>query len=366
MWTPWKRRTSPGQASPAHPAGGNRYYNGSPSDHFDGRRFFNPGGTEPGGFGKLLRWQFGGNRARWPKTVASPFAPARPESRVEGAGLRVTMVNHASLLIQTAGLNILTDPVWSKRVSPFSAAGPARHNPPGIPFADLPAIDAVLISHNHYDHLDTATLKSLHSAFDPLVVTPLGNDAIIRAAVPGMRVEARDWGGHADLGPGLRVHLVPVHHWSARWTGDRRMALWSGFVLESAGGDVFFAGDTGFDGGRPYRHVRQRFPQLRLALLPIGAYAPRWFMAPQHQDPAEAVEGFRLCGAAFAAGIHWGTFQLTNEAPLAPRDALHASLDAAGIERARFRPLHPGEAWDVPDLNRADPPAQTGDASWAI
>lgn len=349
--------------------GGNRYYSGPPGDHFDGERFFNPGGTEPHGFGSLLRWQFGGDpRARWPAEVPSPFPQAKPEAQVEGAGLRLTMVNHACALIQTAGVNILTDPVWATRVSPFPALGPARHNPPGIRFEDLPPIHAVLVSHNHYDHMDAETLARLRAAHDPLVVTPLGNDTIIRAAVPKMRVEARDWNGHADLAPSLRVHLVPAHHWSARWTGDRRMALWSGFVLETAGGAVFFAGDTGFDGGRPYRSLRERWGEIRLAILPIGAYEPRWFMAPQHQNPAEAVEGFALSGASFAAGVHWGTFQLTNEGVLAPRDELFAALDAAGVSRARFRPMHPGEVWDVPELPpSAGQPArqrQTGDASW--
>jgi L-ascorbate metabolism protein UlaG (beta-lactamase superfamily) len=331
------------QALPAE--NGNPYYSGPAGDHFDGMRFFNPDGVEPGGFGKLLRWQFGGGRVRWPGHAPSPFPPTVPEARVRG--LRVTMVNHATLLVQAAGLNVLTDPVWSKRVSPFGFAGPARHNAPGVRFADLPPIDAVLVSHNHYDHLDLATLAMLHERHDPLVVTPLGNDTIIRTRVPRMRLAALDWGEQAAVGD-ARAHLVPVHHWSARWTRDRRMALWGGFVLESAAGSVFFAGDTGFDGGRPYRRLAERFPRLRLALLPIGAYEPRWFMAPQHQDPAQAVEGFRLCGAAYAAGIHWGTFQLTNEGPHDPRDALFASLDAAGIERARFRPLHPGEVWDVP------------------
>ena len=167
------------------------YYRGPPSDHFDGTRFFNPDGHKPRNLGDLLKWQLGGGRARWPRAFASPFRSA-PEATV--AKERCATMVGASLLIQAPGLNILTDPVWSHRVSPLTFIGPQRVNAPGIAFADLPKIDVVLVSHNHYDHLDLATLARLRPAHDPLVVTPLGNDAIIRAAVPGMRIEAGDWG----------------------------------------------------------------------------------------------------------------------------------------------------------------------------
>jgi L-ascorbate metabolism protein UlaG (beta-lactamase superfamily) len=330
----------------------NRYYQGPASDHFDGRTFFNPDGTPPRQFADLLRWQFGGGRVSWPNGWPSPFPQAKPERRVEGSSLRLTMVGHATMLIQTAGLNILIDPVWSERVSPLSFAGPKRVNPPGIAFSDLPPIDLVLVSHNHYDHLDTATLGRLRQVHDPLVVTPLGNDAIIKAAVPGMRVEARDWGEGVALGDATRIHLEPAHHWSARGLGDRLMALWAAFVIETPAGSIYYAGDTGFHGGRNYRAAAQKYGSFRLALLPVGAYEPRWFMEPQHQNPAEAVQGFRLCNAAFAGGCHWGTFQLTNEGIDEPREALFAELDAQGVPRERFRPLLPGEVWDVPEDER--------------
>ncbi|RUY38215.1 hypothetical protein EN981_23930, partial [Mesorhizobium sp. M7A.F.Ca.CA.001.13.2.1] len=139
----------------------NRYYSGPPSDHFDGALFFNPDGQPPGRFADLLKWQLNGQRSKWPASDASPFPQAKPATRVEGAALEVTMVGHSTLLVQTAGLNILTDPVWSLRASPLSFAGPKRINAPGIAFADLPPIDLVLVSHNHYDHLDLATLKRL-------------------------------------------------------------------------------------------------------------------------------------------------------------------------------------------------------------
>jgi L-ascorbate metabolism protein UlaG (beta-lactamase superfamily) len=331
---------------------GNRYYDGPVSDHFDGRVFFNPGGTPPASFGDLMRWQFGGGKAAWPDRFDSPFAPAVPAARVEGDALRVTMVGHATMLIQTAGMNILTDPVWSERASPVSFAGPRRVNAPGIAFENLPKIDLVLVSHNHYDHLDLQTLARLHAAHDPLVITPLGNDAIMRASTPGLRTAAHDWGDTVEFGP-LAVHLEPVHHWSARGTSDRRMALWAGFVVDGPAGGIYHVGDTGFFGGRNYRALADKHGAPRLAILPFGAYEPRWFMEPQHQNPEEAVEGMELCGAAYVAGHHWATFRLTDEAVEEPRDRLHAALDAKGIARERFRPMLPGEVWDVPPAGTA-------------
>lgn len=325
----------------------NRYYEGPVSDHFDGRVFFNPGGTPPRDFADLLKWQFGGGKARWPAAWPSPHPRAKPAPRIEGDGLRVTMVGHATLLIQVAGLNILTDPVWSERCSPVSFAGPKRVNPPGIALADLPAVDLVLVSHNHYDHLDTATLQRLAAAHDPLVLTALGNDTVIASEAPDVRVVARDWGESIDAGPAT-IHLEPVHHWSARGMGDRRMALWTGFVIETPAGRIYHVGDTGFHKGINYRAAAERHGGFRLALLPFGAYEPRWFMEGQHQNPEEAVAGMKLCGAAFAAGHHWGTFQLTNEPIAEPRERLTAALDAGSIGTDRFRPLLPGESWDVP------------------
>lgn len=324
----------------------NRYYSGPASDHFDGTRFFNPDGSAPKGFPDLLKWQFGGGKMRWEAPVAA--APrARPAAVVND--LSVTMIGHATLLIQTAGLNILTDPVWSDRASPLAFAGPKRATPPGIAFQDLPRIDVVLLSHNHYDHLDLATLRDLHQSHAPLIVTPLGNDAIIHSVLPEAQISTGDWGECFSTGP-LNIHFEPCHHWSARGTRDRSMALWSAFVIDGPAGRVLHIGDTGFDKGRPYRDLPIKHGALRAAILPIGAYEPRWFMRDQHQNPAEAVEGFQLCGAAFGIGHHWGTFQLTNEAREAPIEALAAALEDHAISSDRFRPLAPGEAWAIPPL----------------
>lgn len=330
----------------------NRYYSGPVSDHYDGTLFFNPGGEPPSGVSALLRWQFGGGRVPWPAEWASPFPQTVPERRVEGERLVVTMVGHATLLIQTAGLNILTDPVWSLRASPFTFAGPRRIGPPGVAFEDLPPIDLVLLSHNHYDHLDLATLARLHREHDPQVITPLGNDTIVRGAISGMRVSAHDWGEVTAFGS-VPIHIEPAHHWSARGTRDRRMALWAGFVVETPDGKIYIVGDTGFHDGINYRAAAEKHGGFRLAVLPIGAYEPRWFMKAQHQNPDEAVQGMLLARARHAVGHHWGAFRLTDEAFDEPPAHLEAALDHHGVPRDRFRALHPGEVWEVP----ADIPA---------
>ncbi len=325
----------------------NRYYNGPISDHFDGRTFFNPGGEKPRGFSDLLRWQFGERRARWPETYDSPHAGAVPDRTIDGNGLRVTMIGHATMLIQVAGLNILTDPVFSRRASPFAFAGPVRVNAPGIDFKALPKIDLVLLSHNHYDHLDLATLARLKADHDPLVVTPLGNDTIIHTDIPDMRIYAQDWSDALQFGP-VTVHCEPAHHWSARGLSDRRMALWAAFVVATPAGKIYHVGDTGFHSGINYRAAATKHGGFRLAILPVGAYDPSWFMAAQHQDPYEAVKGMQLAKAQHAIGHHWGTFQLTNEPIEEPRDRLAEALAAADVTPERFRALLPGEVWDIP------------------
>ncbi|MES3153815.1 MBL fold metallo-hydrolase [Sphingomonas faeni] len=321
----------------------NRYYQGPTSDHFDGVRFFNPGQPSPArGLGDVLRWKFGGATEKWPSSV--PVTPAKPEARI--AGLRITMVGHASLLIQAAGRNILTDPVWSDRVSPVSFAGPKRVTAPGIAFDDLPPIDIVLLSHGHYDHLDIATLRRLQAVHAPLMAMPLGNDTIVRAAVPDASCIVGDWWERLPLGDDLATTLTPANHWANRWPNDVRMALWAGHYLATPSGSVWFVGDTGYGDGAIFPAVRARLGAPDVALIPIGAYAPRWFMADQHVDPAEAVRILCDVEARRALGIHWGSFQLTDEAREAPCIALASALSAAAIPASRFVAAIPGGIYD--------------------
>jgi L-ascorbate metabolism protein UlaG (beta-lactamase superfamily) len=322
-------------------------YAGPVSDHFDGERFFDPDGAPPKSLGSVLRWQFGGDRKRavWPDWAPSPYADT-PPARVETDKVRLSFVGHASWLIQTAGLNILIDPVWSMRASPFSFAGPKRHNAPGIAFEALPKIDTVLVSHGHYDHLDVATLSKLAARFSPRVITPLGNDLTMREADDKIRAEAFDWHQRVELG-GVAVTLVPTRHWSARGMFDRNRSLWASFVLETAVGKLYIVCDSGYGEGKHFRRVAETYGPLRLAILPIGAYEPRWFMRDQHMNPSDAVQALADCGAAQALAHHHGTFQLTDEAIDAPVEALHAALDAAKIPRERFIALKPGQVVEI-------------------
>jgi L-ascorbate metabolism protein UlaG (beta-lactamase superfamily) len=321
----------------------NAYYQGPPSDHFDGVRFFNPGGVAPKGAGAFLKWQLGEAPQPWPARFASPFPQDRPPPRHAGEGARIVHIGHASFLIQTRGQNLLVDPVWSERAGPLSLIGPQRVNPPGIAFEQLPKIDAVLITHNHYDHLDTATIGRLWQRFSPRIVTPLGNDTIMKRRVPGLAASAIDWDEAIALGDGIRVHAEPTAHWSARGFADRMHALWASFVVESGARRIYCVGDTGFGDGATFRRVRLRHPRLDLALLPIGAYEPRWFMRNNHINPEEAVEAMTLSGAARAFGHHWGTFRLTNEAIEQPRRDLAVALAKKDIPAEHFPALQPGE-----------------------
>ena len=265
-----------------------------------------------------------------------------PPERAEG--LRVCSIGHASLLVQIAGLNLLVDPVWAERASPVSIAGPKRRAAPGIALKSLPPIDAILITHNHYDHLDGPTLARLWQRFRPRVIAPLGNDPIIRHYEPSIRVETYDWGDRVALSGRLTAHLEPAFHWSGRGLRDWRMALWCSFVLTGSGGGVLHhVGDTAYGDGSIFRQVKAKHGPPDVALLPIGAYEPRWFMRAKHIDPWEAVQVMLDCGAAQAFGHHWGTFQLTHEAMDAPVRDLAAALAANGIPPERFRPLLPGE-----------------------
>jgi L-ascorbate metabolism protein UlaG (beta-lactamase superfamily) len=323
-----------------------RYYTGPVSGHFDGERFFDRDGAPPRGRRDLLRWMgdryWRGTRAQWPAWAPSPYAD-RPPARVDGSGWRLSYVGHASWLIQTLGLNMLLDPVWSERASPFRFAGPKRVNDPGITFAALPPIDVVLVSHAHYDHLDVETLSRLAAADRPRVITPLGNDAIMRNRDPAIAAEAHDWNDRVDLGAGIAITLVATRHWSARNLSDRNMSLWASFVIEAPGGRIYFVADSSYGDGRTFRDTRQHHGPFKLALLPIGAYEPRWFMSDQHMNPAESVQAFIDCGAELALGHHYGTFQLADEPFDAPLAALADALKAAGIPPERFRTVRPGE-----------------------
>jgi len=310
-------------------------------EHFRDGRFFNPGVPDHGFF-DALKWMRTRQRGAWPRWVSSTPGPKPPE-RVEGATLRVTFVNHATVLLQTEGVNVLTDPVWSRRVSPVSFAGPRRHRAPGIRFEDLPPIDAILLSHNHYDHLDVPTLRRLAAEHSPEVFCPLGVAPLAQRC--GLHdVQELDWWQSAAW-QGREIHCVPAQHFSARTPFDRNRTLWSGWVMEAERGPIYFAGDTGF--GDFFQDIGRRFAPIRLGLLPIGAYEPEWFMGPVHMTPEQAVEARTLVGADMAVGIHFGTFSLADDGESDPPARLREAM--AGHEDAdRFWILVEGEGREIP------------------
>lgn len=325
------------------------YYEGPVSAHYNGARFFNPGFAEyQGGNPRAFfnRWA-NGDRAVWPERV--PVRQTVPPKRVAGDEMRVTWIGHGTVLVQTEGLNILTDPIWSDRASPFSFVGPKRARSPGVRFDDLPKIDAVLISHNHYDHMDLATLKRLWARDRPRIVTSLGNDTILRRN--GIEAVALDWNDRTPVGDRASVVVERNHHWGSRWGTDRNRALWSAFTVELPGGNVFFAGDTGIGDGSWVKEAAARGP-FRLAIIPIGAYEPRDFMKTNHINPEEAVSIFRTLNPTAALGIHWGTFQLTFEGIDEPRQRLAALRRQHGIADTRFVATEVGQTFSVPALSR--------------
>ncbi len=325
----------------------NPYYSGPVSDHFDGVRFFNPGKPRKGGLRQFLKWQLTAKWEEWPRSVASG-PPDRPPERVAGDDLRVSFVGHATVLIQTQNLNIITDPVWAQRASPSQRIGPLRAQPPGVDFDTLPPIDVILLSHNHYDHMDLVTLQRIQKRDGARIVTPLGNDTIITAFDASMSAEAHDWDERVALSDDVHVTLDRTHHWSARGVRDRQMALWASFAIGTPGGTIYFVGDSGYGGGDYFRDAFEKFGPFRLAILPIGAYEPRWFMAYSHMNPQEAVLAHQDLGRPPTLSTHFGTFRLTSEAWDAPvRDLEQAKLDA-GVPDEHFRALSPGEVWDVP------------------
>ena len=306
------------------------------SDHFDGRQFFNPAGPAAQPFTAVPRMLLE-RRTRWPARIDEPTRQPPP---LDGASAIVTFIGHATFLIQTAAGNILTDPMYSERAGPFNLFGPRRVRPPAVRFEDLPPISTVLLSHNHYDHCDRRTLRMLSQRFNPILVTPLGNGALVRST--GIRkVEELDWWQNAQTSP-LPITLTPAYHFSARTPFDRNRALWGGFMLTVDRARLFFAGDSAF--GPFFREIRQRLGPSDLALLPIGAYEPRWFMSAVHMNPAEALQAHLDLDAAESIGMHFGTFQLTAEGIDDPAVALEHARRANNVAPSQFRTIGFGES----------------------
>jgi L-ascorbate metabolism protein UlaG (beta-lactamase superfamily) len=314
------------------------------TDHFDGKKFFNPGMPERTS-GGLLKWLLHRDKGPWPDQPDA-FVGPRPATRIDGDSLVVTFVNHSTFLLQTSGLNILTDPVWSKRVGPTSWLGVKRKRPPGLRFEDLPPIDVVLLSHNHYDHLDLPTLSKLVKTHNPLFITPLGVSYLPKS-VDGRTTREVDWNDTLRINRKLLLTCTQAQHFSNRGMGDRDETLWCGYLLHMDFGTIYFCGDSGY--GPHFNHIAEQASRsatgpIKLALLPIGSYRPEWFMAPVHVSPAGAVQAFIDTKAQQAIGIHFGTFQQGDDGLFEPVTDLRKALHEKNIPENRFLVPQEGRA----------------------
>jgi N-acyl-phosphatidylethanolamine-hydrolysing phospholipase D len=309
---------------------------------------------EPKGLGALLRWKIDSSREGLPKPPQQPTPSVAPDLAFvranAAAGMAmvpaVTWIGHATTLVQLGGISLLTDPVFSERASPLSFAGPRRHVAPGIALAELPHIDAVVVSHNHYDHLDEASVRALaaQAAGSPLFIVPLGIKAWF-AAIGIERVVELDWWQSARVGA-VEIVFTPTQHWSGRGLNDRMATLWGSYSIFAPDFQVWFGGDTAYS--QDFADIHRRFAARQngrgfdLALIPIGAYEPRWFMRGQHVDPTEAVQIHRDLAAERSIGIHWGTFELTDESLDEPPRALARAARQAGLADDAFTVLAVG------------------------
>ncbi|MFG6416018.1 MBL fold metallo-hydrolase [Roseateles sp. DC23W] len=329
-----------------------------PSHHRDGGFQNSAGEFRPKSLADVLRWRWNASRRGLPPRPQTPIPTQAADLAFIHANTgptqqpAVTWVGHATVVAQLGGLNLLTDPIFSERASPFSFVGPRREQPPGVALHELPRIDAVLVSHNHYDHLDLPSCRALsrQAGGSPLFVVPLGLKAWFEARGIARIVEL-DWWQEIRLAD-VDIALVPARHWSARGLTDRMKTLWGGFAVFAPDCQLFFAGDTAYS--RDFADIRARFAARQtdggfdLALIPIGAYEPRWFMADQHVNVEEALKIHADLGARASLGVHWGTFALTDEALDEPPRQLVRQRAALGLAVNDFFTLAIGGTHQLP------------------
>lgn len=308
------------------------------SAHFDGRRFRNPSGGQHRGFPAFFRMALVERRVPWPRHV--PVAPRTPPPVAHASEVVVTFIGHSTFLVQTSAGNLLTDPIYSDRASPVRWFGPRRVRQPGVEFDVLPRIDVVLVSHNHYDHLDVETVERLQRRFAPRFVTGLGNAGVLQRA-GAADVSELDWWQRMDLG-GLGVTMTPARHFSARTLLDRNRSLWGGFFVTTPHQSVLFGGDSGY--GPHFTEIRSRLGPPDVALLPIGAYEPRWFMRDMHMNPDDAVRAHVDLGSRQSVAMHFGTFPLAMEGIDHPSTALRRALEVHDLSGTTFHLPDVGES----------------------
>lgn len=309
----------------------------SKSDHYDGKKFHNPGENDLKSLWQVLKWKLTADTVKWPDHVPNKNYPFRPLGTNEK--MSASFINHATFFLQFPGLNVLTDPVYSERVSPLTWIGPKRVREPGLPFDTLPSVDVVIISHNHYDHLDTESLKQIDAKFHPLFLVPLGDEKLLNE-IGIQNVKAMDWWEEIKV-KDVRFIFTPAQHWSSRTPWDKNESLWGSYMVDAGAVKVYFGGDTGYSDH--FRDIKSRVGAPDLALLPIGAYAPAWFMRIHHMSPMEAVKAHLDLGAVRSLGMHFGTFQLTDEGINEPVTDLMKGLQELKVSPQNFQVLDQGQ-----------------------
>lgn len=291
----------------------------------------------------VLYWLLTRQPPKWPAHIH--VEPQKVgHQRIDGDQIWVTFINHSTVLIQTNGLNILTDPIWSERASPFKWMGPRRIGAPGIQFEDLPPIDLVLISHNHYDHMDIPTLQRLEKRDHPHFVVSRGNKNFLKTK--GLsHVDELDWWQSLKLSSDLNLFFVPSRHFSSRSLWDRNKTQWGGFAIKTPNHLVYFAGDTGY--GPHFKQIRERLGKPAFSILPIGAFKPEWVMNPVHLSPSQAVQAYKDLESEKAMAIHFGTFQMSDEGYTDAVEGLKKALNENGLTLDQFWVLRPGEGRKV-------------------
>lgn len=312
------------------------------SDHYNSKKgiFYNPTlDKQSKKLSDILKWKFTTTAETWPDFVPVTHKPTL-NSVIKENEANLTFINHSTFLIQLNGINIITDPVYSKRVSPISFIGPKRVHEPGIPFESLPPIQVVIISHNHYDHLDIETLKNLEKEFQPIFIVPLGDEILLKKE--GItNIIPLDWYQNFKI-QDTEIIFTPTQHWSRRGLLDTNKSLWGSYIIRKGEKKIYFGGDAGYS--KYYKDIYKRYGAMDLSLLPIGAYAPRWFMQDMHMDPEEAIWAHQDLKSRQSIGIHFGTFQLTNEAREEPTQKLQMHLKSQQISQDDFLVLRPGQS----------------------
>jgi L-ascorbate metabolism protein UlaG (beta-lactamase superfamily) len=289
---------------------------------------------------EVFKWMLNRTRRPWTEITTENYGK-RPLDHFKD-GIRITFVNHSTFLVQVDSLNILFDPVWSRRVSPFRWVGPKRMQLPGIKFEDLPRIHHVVLTHNHYDHLDIQTMRMVFGAHHPRITVPLGVKAFLDAEYISGATEM-DWWQECALNEKVNIQAVPAQHFSGRGLLDRDTTLWCGYVISTPWGNIYFAGDTGYN-EQTFKEIGSRCEPIKISILPIGAYKPGWFMSPIHTSPEESVKIHLDVRATTSIGMHFGTFPLADDGHDDPVNDLNLALERYNLSKEVFIILKEGEA----------------------